>query len=213
MTHSNNPYSGYEQAVPNALNNPSANAIHMLAPRTFVRTKENLLGAVQEAMQQAPMPAFDAVTVAFLIDFSKRLLSESEPELKALGFWLRKSQISKWQNEYTHVSQKESEHSTILRFPIGSVLHFTPANVDTMFVYSWICALVLGNISVLRLSRQESQIKQRLLQMINDLYAIPDYQEIARRNLFITYEHAFAITQSLSVFADARILWGGGPSR
>ncbi|MCY7294520.1 acyl-CoA reductase [Alteromonas sp. a30] len=166
------------------------------------------LGCVLERMQLLPLEPFNAPTLTFLHEFSKALLLEKEPELKALGFWLRKSQVVKWQKEYESSLEKDAENH-IFRFPLGRILHFTPANVDTMFVYSWVCALVLGNINVLRLSRQTSFVKQRLLSMINTLFQKPQFNALSERNIFITYEHQAHITSALSSLSDARILWGG----
>ena len=60
------------------------------------------------------------------------------PELVALGFWLRKSNINKMQQQVAGSWRK----------PLGLVVHYTPANVDTMFVYSWVCSLLMGNRNI-----------------------------------------------------------------
>ncbi len=67
---------------------------------------------------------------------NNELLRNSEaktyPELVALGFWLRKSNLKKMQN---------LSPIGVIK-PLGWVVHFTPSNVDTMFIYSWICSLL-----------------------------------------------------------------------
>ena len=88
-------------------------------------------------------------------------------------------------------------------------MHFTPANVDTMFAYSWICSLLLGNRNIVRLSSQDSPIKQQLMQVINAVYEQSKFVAIARRNAFVTYEHNTNINTALSALADARLIWGG----
>lgn len=153
-----------------------------------------------------PNSAFNDVNLSFLSQFSSILLKEPTPELKALGFWLRNSRLKKWKQAYLDAAGERQQH---VHLPIGSVMHFTPANVDTMFVYSWVCALVLGNISIVRLSRQDSPVKARLLAIINQLYALDTYHGIAKRNVFLTYDYGSDITHCLSKYVDARVIWGG----
>lgn len=186
---------------------PSIQRLRSLGANPAANTSsDNARTLLECALSLSPQHAFSDVTIAFLSAFSQMLLAEKPPELKALGFWLRKSKIKQWSLEYQQ-SLEQSKHS--LRAPIGNVLHFTPANVDTMFIYSWVCALVLGNISVIRVSRQESPVKNILLNMLNQLYDDPQFSELASRNVFITYDHYSDITDLLSSYADARILWGG----
>ncbi|UAA39504.1 hypothetical protein KIH87_03875 [Paraneptunicella aestuarii] len=154
-------------------------------------------------LQQAPLSPFSEDILAFLKAFSKKLLKRSEPELVALGFWLRESRLKQFQSRM-QVSQDD-----VFIQPIGRVLHFTPANVDTMFVYSWVCSLLMGNVNLVRLSSQESPLKQALLALINELYLLPEFHPIAKRNGFIYYPHDDTTTALLSANADARVLWGG----
>lgn len=158
--------------------------------------------------QQPCLAPFDAVILQFFKQLSKSLLTTHVPELSALGYWLRASNLKRWQQA---LSQRADSTSQTLA--LGTVLHFAPANVDTMFVYSWACALLMGNSNIVRLSAQDSPLKQQLLHAINALYAQPEFADIAKRNAFITYEHhqqdSQYITAVLSALADGRVIWGG----
>lgn len=179
--------------------------IELLTPESGSGTKGNsALESVVELMKGEPLRPFAEETRDFLKAFSKTLVKQKTPELVALGYWLRESQIKRWNKEF----QKSGNESSLLE-PLGAVLHFTPANVDTMFVYSWVCSLMLGNINVLRLSNQASEVKQQLLDIINEFYQDANYRAIAARNCFIYYPHSNWNTSSLSQLAAARILWGG----
>jgi len=167
--------------------------------------------------QQPCLAPFDAEILRFFKQLSKSLLTTHIPELSALGYWLRASNLKRWQQT---VSQRSDLSSQTLA--LGTVLHFAPANVDTMFVYSWACALLMGNSNIVRLSAQDSPLKQQLLHAINALYELPEFADIAKRNAFITYEHNQQqsqqhsqqnsqqdITAALSALADGRVIWGG----
>ncbi|MFC6804089.1 acyl-CoA reductase [Deinococcus caeni] len=39
--------------------------------------------------------------------------------------------------------------------PRGLVFHVPPANVDTIFIYSWLMSVLAGNRNVIRLSSRE----------------------------------------------------------
>lgn len=187
------------------INQSDSNELDVLTPKSLVKAQsDNELEQLLELMQKAPLEPFAEIICRFLKTFSKILLQQPNPELMAVGFWIRESQVKRWRNTYQNSQGGQTQVQ-----PLGNVLHFTPANVDTMFVYSWVCALMMGNISILRLSGQGSEVKQSLLKLINELYEKEEYQEIASRNCFIYYPHNYKNTSSLSAGADARILWGG----
>ena len=58
----------------------------------------------------------------------KRRESKMMPELMALGFWLRKSNLEKIKVEF--VSQSKN---SVINKPRGVVFHVAPKNVDTIF--------------------------------------------------------------------------------
>ncbi|MDP5029284.1 acyl-CoA reductase, partial [Paraglaciecola sp.] len=147
--------------------------------------------------------------LAFIQVLSKLLLSDSRakalPELVALGFWLRNSHIQQ-------LKETQQSQSSGITKALGLVLHFTPANVDTMFVYSWICSLLMGNNNIVRVASADSAAKNTLLQLLNQVLNQAEFADVAQSNLFVTYPKEATFSAELSLLADARVIWGGDDS-
>ncbi len=181
-------------------------------------------------LKKAPLlPALSAQALAFIQQLSKQLLSNPSckefPELIALGFWLRKSNLHKLLQQQGFgeepLAGKEpsageepsaGKEPSAGRKPLGLVIHFTPANVDTMFIYSWVAALLLGNSSIVRVASKESESQTILLTIINHLFLMNEHQEISQRNCFISFSKHSDNTALLCAHADARLIWGGDQS-
>ncbi|WP_026375623.1 acyl-CoA reductase [Aestuariibacter salexigens] len=159
-----------------------------------------------EGWQKASLltPFCDEI-ITFLHAFSDRLLGEQQykafPELVALGFWLRERHIRSFYEQLNGLHK-----------PLGQVVHFAPANVDTMFVYSWVCSLLMGNKNIVRLSSKDSALKQTLISVLNSVLAVKAFRHIAAANLFVSFSHHSEWSQKLSAIADARVIWGGDDS-
>lgn len=150
---------------------------------------------------------FDPGRLAFCRDLSGALLrhpmARQHPELVALGFWLRDSHLKQLEQ------RSDAGSPGVVRRALGLVMHFAPANVDTLFVYSWVCSLLMGNSNVVRLSSQSTDVTDILLALLNELFARPEYQSIKKQNAFVTFPHDDPAASFLSLRADARIIWGG----
>jgi hypothetical protein len=90
---------------------------------------------------------------------------------------------------------------------VGRVLHLAPANVDTLFLYSWALAFLCGNASVVRLSQESGIVVEALLRVIAGVAATDP--ELRDANRFLTYGHDDAITSALSAWCSHRVIWGG----
>jgi hypothetical protein len=151
---------------------------------------------------------FSESTIEFAAQLSSSLLSKTSirqfPELVALAFWLRRSNVTKMVSTYT-----SRENETQFHLPRGLVLHISPANVDTIFVYSWIVSLLCGNRNILRVpSRLPTQILT-LLDCIDAVLGDSRNREIKERVSLVRYPANDEITQILSNHADVRVIWGG----
>jgi hypothetical protein len=175
----------------------------ILAPRTAQLNE--LLGA-------KPLVPFAPEVAAFLQALSAHLLLDpqcrSHPELVALGFWLRKANISNFSKQYSDEQYK----TTAVTKALGVVVHFTPANVDTMFVYSWVCSLLMGNINIVRVASAESQLRDCLLVAIDNIISQTEFAALCERNCFVQYDKFSQLSGQLSGLADARVIWGGDDS-
>ncbi len=167
---------------------------------------ENILD--DNFFSQKPLPPFDPINIEFLYSLSKKILESKEiknlPELVALAYWLRKSNITSIINNF----QKEiNEHEIIV--PRGFVFHIAPANVDSIFLYSWALSLLIGNINIVRVTQDVNQQLELLLSIVRDIFKDEKFQPIISRNLIITYPRDEKINRFISLHADVRVLWGG----
>lgn len=146
-----------------------------------------------------PLPSFAPVICDFVAALSARLQQEGResPDLAAFGFWLRPRQIE--------VQRKRMAG----RAPLGMVFHLVPSNVPTVAFYSWIMALLMGNPSIVRLSSRIDPVQEAMLAILNELFSLPEWQEIASRTRFIRYDHDECVTAWLSARCRLRIIWGG----
>ena len=158
---------------------------------------------IRQLAEHTRLMPFDQRVLDFLQALSESLLSSQtyrySPELLALGYWLRRANIQRI---------RAKTENTVLK-PVGTVVHFTPANVDTMFVYSWVCSLLVGNHNIVRLPSAELTQQQLLLGALNDVLCRSEFAPVAMRNLFVTYDKTSDISQELSLMADARVYLGG----
>jgi Acyl-CoA reductase (LuxC) len=162
---------------------------------------------VLQLKQAKHLSAFSEITIQFLDTLSKQLLSDRSmrdyPELMACAHWFRKAHLFELKKEYEAFAGER-----ILK-PRGTVLHFAPANVDSIFLYSWILSMLVGNKNILRLSRRHNEQMEIVLQRINHLLAKEEYQPIAERTLLLKYDHEEEYTLFLSEHCHTRVIWGG----
>lgn len=160
----------------------------------------------------APAPdtePFSEQRCAVLSRLSQMILAESflksDPASVALAYWLRRSHIQTLKEQFLRKTSIEDE---VVFIPAGNVLHITPANVDTFFVYSWALSFLCGNSNIVRLSStQFPPVVEHILGCIDNL--MQQGEDVGRSNWFITYQHDTATTEALSQWCNHRIIWGG----
>jgi hypothetical protein len=142
----------------------------------------------------------------FLGTLARKLLrpeiARRYPELASLGFFLRRSEIDRAVRRILDAPPGE------LHFPRGVVFHLPPANVDTIFVYSWALSALAGNANVVRISSRSAGAADAVLDALNDALETAD-PVIAETQRMVTYGHDDAITAALSAACDLRVIWGG----
>ena len=167
------------------------------------------LAALEErlaSMRFARRRPFEETLLSFLQLISERLFSDKEcrlyPDLQALAFFMRRSALVKLKQEFAALSIAGS-----VLVPHGLVFHVPPANVDTIFVYSWLLSALCGNVNVLRLSQRRSAQSALLCRIINEALEVSD--GIADALLVLTYPHESEATALISATCDVRVIWGG----
>lgn len=150
---------------------------------------------------------FDPLLLEFVQTVSHKLLSSTQirpyPELVALAFWLRKSHIHKIMQDYHHYYR----HSVPLAR--GVVFHIAPANVNSIFMYSWFLALLTGNSNIVRLSQRRDHEMELLLDILNEIVHQQRFQPIGLRNLVVSYAHEQEHNSLFSENCQVRVIWGG----
>ncbi|HEY2670095.1 MAG TPA: acyl-CoA reductase [Rugosimonospora sp.] len=172
-------------------------------------TVEGLLKELGEEPAGGRLTVGDERIREFLTAFSRRLLrpdlARRYPELGSLGFFLRRGEIAR------AVERLYDGAGGSRRAPRGLVLHFPPANVDTIFVYSWALSALAGNRNIVRVSPRSAGAASSVLSALNDVLAESD-PVVAQTQRMITYERDDATTAALSAACDLRVIWGGDES-
>ncbi|MFG1644296.1 acyl-CoA reductase [Amycolatopsis sp. NPDC049252] len=154
----------------------------------------------------------DPRVVEFITKFARKLLAPATarrfPELASLGFFLRKGEITK------ALSTLDTTGGA-LRFPRGLVFHVPPANVDTIFVYSWALSALAGNHNVVRVSSRSAGAAEAVLEALNAALSEVDADTaaaITATQRMVTYDRSDEVSGALSLAADLRVIWGGDGS-
>jgi len=150
---------------------------------------------------------FESIIISFINEFSKAIFTDKEfkqyPELISLAFWMRESSINKLKLEFF----KRNENRLIA--PRGLALHFAPANVDAIFIYSLFLSLLVGNQNIVRVSSNKSEQQQLIIRVLNQLLVKDKFRKLQSYITIINYAHSDVITKSLSSVCDVRVIWGG----
>jgi hypothetical protein len=154
------------------------------------------------------LPPFSGQLIEFTSNLSTTILQNPKarafPELIALGFWLRAANINRIISEFLDRKPKDAYY-----LPRGLSFHVAPANVDTIFVYSWILSLLCGNRNIVRISSRSSKQMQILLEFIDQTLQKDNHSDIASRLAVIRYEASEETTGAICRHTDVRVIWGG----
>ncbi len=143
----------------------------------------------------------DAVSRAIFCDPRSRTF----PEMLALAFWLRRAAVLRLAERFHQL-----ELDGAFRVPRGLAFHVPPANVDTLFVYSLMASLLVGNLNLVRVSRDRRSDQVALLcDLLREVLAEERFACFAAELAVVGYGHEPEPTAAASKAADVRLLWGG----
>ncbi|MCL5029589.1 MAG: hypothetical protein M1480_11315 [Bacteroidetes bacterium] len=167
---------------------------------------ENILN--ENFLSQKPLSPFDSLSIEFLSSLSKKILESKEiknfPELVALAYWLRKSNIVSIINNFrTEINYQE------IIVPRGFAFHIAPSNVDSIFLYSWALSFLVGNINIVRVTQDINVQLDLLLSFIREIFKDEKWNPVSTRNIVLTYPRDEKINRFISLHSDVRVLWGG----
>ena len=90
-----------------------------------------------------PRVPFDDISCEFVNELSRELRKDKKsklyPDVLALSYWCRKSNITKMRLDF---------RESYIRIGLGYAFHITPSNAPTNFAYSFIFGLLSGNSNV-----------------------------------------------------------------
>ncbi|UCC43013.1 MAG: acyl-CoA reductase [Candidatus Zixiibacteriota bacterium] len=156
---------------------------------------------------QKILPPFSDVTLAFVEAVSSRILKDASfrqfPEIMAAAFWMRKANMVRLKTTF------EKQRGNRLWIGRGLVFHIAPANVDTLFLYSWFLSMLVGNTNIARLSRTSNPQIDSLLVVISHVINQEEFSEICSRNMIVRYDHDEMTTSFFSDRCNMRVIWGG----
>jgi hypothetical protein len=162
---------------------------------------------VKQLVAAPPLQPFAPELLDFVGRVGAELLADrtlrAQPELLVLAHWFRPAELHKLRLEHEKLSAWR--HRRVAR---GVVLHLAPANVDVMFVYPWLLALLLGNRNIVRVSRRYGPAAEALLSAVTRVLERSDMSNLATRSLVVTYDHEADWTRDLSQLCDVRTIWG-----
>ncbi len=162
---------------------------------------------ISNLRQRPALQPFDKGVMELCADISQRLFRDAEakafPELQALAFWMRKAELVRMAQEF-----RSLETEATVMVPRGLVFHVPPSNVDTIFVYSWLLAVLTGNINLIRISSRESAQTNILIRILQDAVANRP-EEIRNATTIVQYPRDESINGALSLACDVRVVWGG----
>jgi len=180
--------------------------VHQLVPESGEVDVRELAGRLTSA-GDAP-PPFAPETLAFCGELASALSRSPEArgsgELQALAFWIRRAELQRLRDQFDAL---RTERTRLV--PRGLVFHLPPSNVDTMFAYSWVLSLLVGNRNVVRLSERRSRQSAAICAIVARLLQAREFETVRRTTAIVTYGHDTAVTQALSAVADVRVIWGG----
>ena len=137
----------------------------------------------------------------FLNEISSDLLKNKKnyPEIVSFAFWCRKSNINSLKKKYLDNS---------LRLGRGIVFHITPTNVAINFAYSFVFGLLSGNSNIVRVAKK-NPVNKIIINSFNKISKKKKFNFLKENNKFIFYNKNSKITEIISGFCDARVIWGG----
>lgn len=175
--------------------------VQRLLPDTGMTPLDAILGELALAPLCLP---FGEERMSFVVDAARSLskIGRGMPETQALAFWMRKAEIIRLAESFAGLQSDE-----VLLMPRGTVFHIPPANVDTLFVYSWVLSILVGNRNIVRLSSRATSQANLIVSTLNSVLA--SHPGVKATTSMIAYGHDESITRTISASCDVRVIWGG----
>jgi len=171
-------------------------------------TQNNLKGKIligNASFDSNFIKVFDKRVINFLDYLSRIIIKQKNirkyPSLFYAGYWLRKSNINKILSNYS---------SEEFFSPRGNVLHITPGNIPSIFIFSLVFGILTGNKNFVKISSinfEEDKIFIDVLKKI--FYKNKKFDFIKSLITILRYDKKDDnITKILFEKCDTRVIWG-----
>jgi hypothetical protein len=177
--------------------------------QVFPQNRDVAFETIREAISSSPVTTaapFSDAAIALCEAISRKLFAlpnaQEMSEVYSLAFFLREGSLRKLKQEWL-----ASVPGNCNAMPRGRVFHIAPANVEVMFVYSWVISMLCGNANIVRIPSKPSRIIDILCESMSEV--LKDFPEIAATQFGVSYEADNVITKALSEISQVRIIWGG----
>jgi hypothetical protein len=181
--------------------------IRQLAPEIGM---PDLAGLLNDLRSRASLRPFAPEVLEFCAAFSQALFKDAEarrfPALQALAFRMRKAELVRLREDFQRL-----ETADVLLAPRGLVFHLPPTNVDTVFIYSWLMAVLTGNRNIIRISARAPEQTGVICRLFRETQCLAG-GAMAGNTAIVQYGHEREITAAISDASDVRIIWGGDAS-
>lgn len=151
-------------------------------------------------------PTFDERVLEFLEELNGAIRKDEAcaryPEIRAFGFWCRKSNLMEMKARMNYKPDK-------FYVGKGQVFHIAPSNVPVMFAYSLVFGLLAGNQNVVRISTRAGEGDKQLCRVIEEVLAQEKYEEMRKRIQIVQYERDDEISRHYINSSQACVFWGG----
>jgi hypothetical protein len=180
--------------------------VQQVIPESVTVEISELVARLKEPVP--PAEPFSAELIGFAASFSRAIFQNraaaAYPELQALAFWMRKAELVRLQQEF-----EAALTTDVVKSPRGLVFHLPPANVDTIFVYSWLLAVLAGNRNLIRLSQRATPQTELLCSIFQSVLDSSSGEALRANTVMVRYGHDREITAAFSALCDVRVIWGG----
>lgn len=164
--------------------------------------------SIKKIILEQPFRIFSEKIINFFIKISEDIMKHKDinlyPDLASFAFFCREKNLSNLKKEHTeHISKRCGR---------GVALHFTPSNVPMNFAYSLLFSLISGNVTLIRIGKNNYPQVLTLLKLINKRLNTNKFKLIKKKIIIFNYEKNIDINNFLSKNCEIRVIWGGDES-
>ncbi len=182
--------------------------VEQVVPRQGPVDVAELVEGLRGAPRRRAAP-FDPIRIDFGDAVARAIFkhprARAHPALMAVAFWLRREPVGRLAERFAAM-----EAAGAPRVPRGIAFHIPPANVDTLFLYSLMTSLLVGNVNVVRVSASRRTEQVALLcEVLRAVLAEDRFADLSGELAIVAYGHEPEPSALLSGAADVRLVWGG----